>query len=618
MKKIAVALLLCFGLAAVAQTAAQAAEFHSFTTGSGQFLMDGKPFRIISGEMHYPRIPRAEWAHSIAMAKAMGLNTVTVYVFWNEHEPKPGVYDFSGNNDVAAFIREVQKAGMYVLLRPGPYVCGEWEFGGYPPWLIKNGPIPLRTSDPKYMDPVRAWLKRLGQELAPLQYANGGAIIATQVENEYGAYGNDVNYMRGVRQALVDAGFDKTLFYQVDSAGKLPNDLVPDMLAGVNFGTSADSKSAKNSFEKLKTMRPQGPYINTEYWDGWFSHWGAPWETTNTDWETADVSWILQQGYSISIYMFQGGTSFGWMNGANSTEAQHYAADVTSYDYDSALDESGRPTAKYFKFRDAIAKATGVTPPPIPKTAPMATAAPAAFSSAVSLWKTLPAPKASDLPLTMENMGQNYGYVLYRKRLAEPVTGELKFGAVHQYAAVYVDGKLQGTVDRRLDQTALTITAERPGAQLDVLVEDSGRINYGPHIVDEQIGLLGGVTLAGKPLFNWQNYSLPMEQPEALKFEDATCTGPCFYRATLTVAKPADMYLDTRTLSKGQMWVNGHNLGRFWSIGPQGSLFVPGSWLKPGANEVVIFDLDAQPGRSVQGLDHLVIDLASTPRVKGE
>jgi beta-galactosidase len=582
---------------------------HTFTAQNGQFMLDGKPFRIISGEVHYVRVPRTEWRQTFRMAKAMGLNTITTYVFWNAHEATPGVYDFSGNNDIAEFLREAQQEGLYVILRPGPYVCAEWDLGGLPAWLLKDKSMPLRTNDPRYMQPVRKWLMRLGQELAPLQIANGGPIIAVQVENEYGSYGSDRGYIRAMRQVLIDAGFGKSLFYTADGLNGIPKDALPDMLAGLNFGPGDPSAGgAKASMDKYKELRPTCPYIVSEYWDGWFDHWGEPWNYTAARQQADEIQYILSHGSSISIYMFQGGTSFGWMNGANSPQADSYQPDVTSYDYDAALSESGQPTPKYYLFRNAIARATGVEPPPVPKAPKLAAMPVATFSSSVSLWKTLPPPRHSEHLLSMEDIGQGYGYILYRTTLKDAISGTLDLGVMHQYAQVYVNGKLAGIADRRLKQHTVAITSVNPGARLDILVENTGRINFGPRMLGERIGLLTDVTIAGATLTGWDIYALPMRAPQNLAFTVAPCTGPCFYRATLNVTKPLDTYLDTRELHKGQLWVNGRNLGRFWNVGPQGALFVPASWLKAGQNEIVIFDLQGAPGRKIAGLDHPVID----------
>jgi beta-galactosidase len=581
---------------------------HSFLVDDDQFTLDGKPLRIISGEMHYPRIPREYWRARLKMARAMGLNAITTYVFWNLHEPTPGVYDFSGNNDVAEFIREAQQEGLYVILRPGPYVCAEWEFGGYPAWLLKDPTTVVRSPDPKFMLPAVRWIKRLGQELSPLQIGNGGPILLVQVENEYGSFGSDHAYMEANRQALIDAGFTRSQLYTADGPDEIANGSLPELPAGINFDGN-HVNSAAQSFRTLKTIRPNGPFFNSEFWAGWFDHWGGEHAHTSTETQAANLDWMLRQGYSVSIYMFHGGTDFGWMNGANSSDIKKdYEPDVTSYDYDSALDESGRPTAKYFAFRDIITKATGVTPPPVPEAGTPIQVAPFKLAEAVSLWATLPTPIVSGVPLKMEDIGQAYGYILYRTHNLVPGRSiGLVMDTPHDYAKVYASGTLAGTLDRRLGQSKVTISApELPNTaavlNLDILVENTGRINFSQQLRSERKGLGQFITINGDSAGTWQIYSLPMLHPEALPFTKAACAGPCFYRGTFSVDQPGDTFLDTSQLTKGQLWVNGHAMGRFWNIGPQRTLYVPGPWLKQGANEVIVFDVEGHPDATIEGL----------------
>ncbi|MEO6922620.1 MAG: beta-galactosidase family protein, partial [Acidobacteriaceae bacterium] len=549
---------------------------------------------------HYPRIPRAYWRARFKMAKAMGLNTITTYVFWNVHEPTPGVYDFSGNNDVAEYIREAQEEGLYVILRPGPYVCAEWEFGGYPAWLLKDSGMVIRSTDPAFLATSQKWLNRLGRELVPLLAANGGPILAVQVENEYGDFGSDHAYMQAMYKQFVDAGFGKALLYTGDPVASIPNGSLPGVFAAVNFGPG----HARKAIARLHLIRPTSPTMVGEYWDGWFDHWGNGHSVTDAKQQAEEVEWMLKQGYSISIYMFNGGTSFGWMNGANSKKDHDFRPDVTSYDYDAALSESGRTTPKYFLFRDAIQRATGVVPPVVPTVSKAATIAVTPLSRSVSLWNNLPTPIRSTHPLTMEQIDQAYGYILYRTHLQEAVNGELHLEGVHDYARIYLDGKLVGTVDRRIsDAATIPIDAQTSGARLDILVENMGRINFTVRMRTDRKGLLGDVTLAGQALRNWTIYPLPMEKPGGLHFAAKPCVGPCFYRAEFQLEHAADTFLDTRKLVKGEAWINGKMLGRFWNIGPQQTLYVPGSWLHAGKNEIVIFDLDAKPGRTIQGLD---------------
>lgn len=609
------AALLLSGLCIAAQAQRPA---HTFAVADGKFVLDGKPFQVISGEMHYPRIPRAYWRDRFRMAKAMGLNTITTYVFWNLHETRPGNYDFSGNNDVAEFIREAQQEGLYVILRPGPYVCAEWEWGGYPAWLLKDHDITVRTSDPKFMQASALWLARLGREVASLQIGNGGPIILTQVENEYGSFGHDHAYMEQVHAMLVDAGFTKSQLYTADGPEQVPDGSLPDLPVGINFGGEKVG-DAQKAFATLKKFRPNGPFINSEYWAGWFDHWGGKHAHTNTEAQLANFKWMLEQGYSVSIYMFHGGTSFGWMNGANSN-GKNYEPDVTSYDYDSALDESGRPTPKYFAMREIIAKATGTTldpnqsavwsgsgklppgvVPPIPIRNTMNTEQ-FSLPDTASLWDNLPTAVRSENVQTMEDIGQAYGWILYRTHLKADAAGELVLDQLHSYAQVYVNKKLAGTIDRRLDQDRIALDA-KAGAQLDILVENTGRVNFGLRINGERAGITKQVTLAGKPLLGWEIYPLTMTHTDKLPFAKKSCEGPCFYRGSFDVTNTADTFLDTGAFTKGQLWLNGLALGRIWNIGPQRTLYAPAPFLKQGSNEAIVFDAQGKMGRTLRGLD---------------
>ncbi|MDE3149897.1 MAG: beta-galactosidase [Acidobacteriota bacterium] len=609
------AFLALFGLLSSAHAApapapsASAPSAHSFRVENGKFLLNGKPFQIIAGSMHYSRVPRAYWRARLRMAKAMGLNTITTYVFWNLHEPRPGVYDFSGRYDLAEFIREAQSEGLYVILRPGPYVCAEWEWGGYPAWLLKQHGIVVRSIDPKFMQPARRWLMRLGQELAPLQIGNGGPIIAVQVENEYGSFGSDHNYMEQIHHAILDAGFTKALLYTADGPSQLPNGALPELPAVINFGPG----DAKRGFETLHRLRPNGPFMTGEYWDGWFDHWGEKHHTTNAQQQADEIAWMLNQGYSINMYMFHGGTSFGWMNGANMDHGK-YEPDVTSYDYDAPLDESGRPTSKYYLFRDVIAKATGIAPPPVPATAAPVAVPAIPLRQSVSLWSTLPAPVPSTQILSMEDVDQAYGYILYRTVIADPVEGDLVLDQLHDYARIYANGTLLGTLDRRLGQNRLHVDLKGRNTRLDILVENTGRVNFTTAIRGERQGITHQVALAGKPLTGWQIYSLPMSAPEKLPFRAADCTGACFYRGTLHVDRAGDTFLDTGSFTKGFVWVNGHPLGRIWNIGPQRTLYLPGPWLRKGDNDVIVFDLQSAPGRTIMGRTSPILDATAPER----
>ncbi|HEY6488705.1 MAG: glycoside hydrolase family 35 protein [Terracidiphilus sp.] len=597
------ALVCALALPVFASAQIAPATGHSFRVEGDHFALDGKPFRVLAGEMHYARVPREYWRDRLRKAKAMGLNTITTYVFWNVHEPQPGVYDFKGNNDVAEFIREAQQEGLYVNLRPGPYSCAEWDFGGFPGWLLKDHSMVVRGSDPKFIAAASRWMHRLGQELAPLQIDRGGNVIMVQIENEYGSFGNDRDYLNKIRQMIVDSGFNGAQLYTADGADQMPDGSFPDLPAAVNFGTG----EAKESFAQLLKMRPDQPHMAGEYWDGWFDHWGGKHEARDTQQQIDEFRWIVEQGYSISVYMFHGGTSFGFMSGANSS-GKDYEPDVTSYDYQATLDESGRPTPKYMAFRDIIAKATGVTPPPIPETRAPISIPPIALSASRSLWSSLPDAVESAQPLTMEDIGQNYGYILYRTTLKSAGEGELVLDQVHDYARVYLDGVFEGSLDRRLGKMSMPLHVAPGGQHLDILVENSGRVNYSIVLRGERSGITQQVLWRGHPVEGWSVYPLPMKDPGTLTFGREPCTGPCMYEGHFTLAQTGDTFLDVRTLGKGAVWINGHALGRYWDIGPQQTLYVPGPWLKEGDNQIVVFDLKGKSGTTLSGLDHPLLD----------
>jgi len=564
-----------------------------------QFLLDGKPFQIISGEMHYPRIPREYWHDRLKMAHAMGLNTISTYVFWNLHEAKPGVYDFSGQLDVAAFVRAAQEEGLYVILRPGPYVCAEWDLGGLPAWLLADPTIVLRSDDPRFMHPVARWIKRLGQELAPLQATHGGPILAVQIENEYGSFDSDHQYMKHIYNSITDAGFSDSLLYTADGPEQLPKGTLPGVPAVVNFGPG----EARHAFEVLAAFRPNQPVMAGEYWAGWFDEWGGKHAHTDGGLQVRDLKWMLEQGYSVNLYMFHGGTNFGFMNGANFYES--YKPQTTSYDYDAALDESGRPTKKYFAFREVIAAHNpAVKLPDVPQTSPLIGIEPFELNQRASLWDNLGKPISSESPKTMEMLAQSYGYILYRTHIAEAIRGELKLDGIYDYARIYVNGAEQGTLDRRLGQSALMIHTDQRESTLDILVENGGRVNFGKHLRDQRKGIAPPVTIGGKELRGWQIYLLSMTDLHAITFllPAQTRSGPAFLRGSFTLNKIGDTFLDMRGFAKGAAWINGHPLGRFWNVGPQTALYIPAPWLRVGSNEVLLFAFEAADNRRLGGI----------------
>ena len=587
---------LVFSASARPQGSVASPAAHRFGIEGDHFVLDGKPFQIISGEMHYARIPREYWRDRLRKARAMGLNTISTYVFWNVHEPKPGTYDFSGQLDAAAFIRMAQEEGLYVILRPGPYSCAEWDLGGYPAWLLADPDIVLRSTDEKFMRPAERWLERLGRELAPLQITRGGPILAVQVENEYGSFGNDKEYLKRIRDALRNAGFTDALLFTADGGDELAAGTLPDLHAAINFGPG----DAKTEFPKLQKFRPGRPVLNSEYWDGWFDHWGEKHQVTDAKQQAEEVDWILGQGYSINFYMVHGGTSFGFMSGAN-WDDNNYEPVVTSYDYDCALSESGGLTPKFFAFRDVIAKhRPGVTIPDPPAPLPVIEIPEFEVEKIVGLWDIGERPLGERPPISverprnMETFGQSYGYILYQTRLKSPVRGELALPELRSYARVYVNWKLVGVVDRRKKQDRIEVRANA-NDDLSILVEGTGRINFGSMLRSERQGINGPVTVAGRELTGWKVWPLPMDDLSKLRLgfiePSKGSIGPAFYQGHFDLQTVGDTFLDMRGWGKGAVWINGHALGRFWNLGPQQTLYVPAPWLKQGMNEVIVFTL---------------------------
>jgi beta-galactosidase len=563
----------------------------TFTVEGDHFLLNGKPYQVIAGEMHYARIPREYWQHRIQMAKAMGLNTIATYVFWNVHEPKPGAYDFSGQYDLAAFIRAIQAEGLNVLLRAGPYSCAEWEFGGFPAWLLKDPRMTkaLRTNDDAFMVPVERWLKRLAQETSPLLIANGGPIVAVQVENEYGNFSNDKAYMQHMVQIFQSTGWKASLLYTVDPSKALANGSVDGILSGVNFGTG----SSEQGLARLAAMRPGAPAFATEYWPGWFDLFGHPHETRPVAPQLKDIENVLGRGGSINIYMFHGGTSFGMMAGASASTG-NYRGNVTSYDYDAPLDEAGHTTPKFFAYRDLILKYSKGPKLPVPAVAKVVAIPEFTLGRMVPLDAHLPPPVMSETLLTMEQVDQAYGYILYRKQLDAAVhDAPLVLDPVHDYAQVYLSGVLFGTLDRHYNQTTATLTFPEP-AQLDILVENTGRLNSTKNMRGEWKGIQSA-TLSGKPLTGWQIFPLSLEHVSdtlhSAPADPRAGHGPHFAIGSFNLEQTGDAFLDISTLGKGVIWINGHALGRFWNIGPQQTLYVPAPWLNKGSNEVIVFDM---------------------------
>jgi beta-galactosidase len=590
-------------LLSAAPTLAQPATRHTFGVKGDRFVLDGAPFVIRSGEMHYARVPREYWRDRMKKMRAMGLNTLCMYSFWNLHEPRPGVYDFSGNLDIAAYIRTAQEEGLWVLVRPGPYSCAEWEFGGFPSWLWETPDIKVRTTDPRFLDAARRYMKELLANVAPLQITRGGPVLMLQVENEYGSFGKDKDYLNAIRQMIVDAGIEVNLYTSDGSgANTLAGGTLPDLTSVINFGGAP-----QREFASFARFRQDVPLMCGEYWVGWFDHWGEKHHTGDNSVHLAGIDWMLERNISFNLYMVHGGTTFGFMNGANFASvrgSKGYEPDISSYDYDSPIDEAGRLAPKFALYRDVIKMhlAPGETLPDPPAPLTVIEIPRFDFKQSADLFSLLGKPVTADTPQTFERLQQNYGYVLYRAKPRKADKQKLEITELRDYGVVREGTRVLGYLDRRMLEGALEVTLDGT-APLDILVENGGRINFGPHLYEDRKGITEKVTLAGEEIRGWEMYHLPLADLKALRWGTAKTTAPAFYRAEFRLAETGDTWFDMRGWGKGNVWVNSRNLGRYWKIGPQQTLFCPGVWLKRGVNEIVVLDLHDGGSRSVAGLN---------------
>ncbi|PJJ83555.1 glycoside hydrolase family 35 protein [Mucilaginibacter auburnensis] len=579
---------------------------HTFTLGDSAFMLDGKPFQMISGEMHYPRIPREAWRHRMKMAKAMGLNTIGTYVFWNVHEPEKGVFSFTGNNDIVEFVKIAQQEGLWVVLRPSPYVCAEWEFGGYPYWLQSEKGLIVRSKEPGYIREYKSYIKEVGKLLAPLQINHGGNILMVQIENEYGSYGEDKSYLALNQQIFKEAGFDGLLF-TCDPAKDLVRGHLPGLLPGVN-GLDDPAKVKKLINEN---HGGKGPYYIPEWYPAWFDWWGTPHHTVPASQYAGRLDSVLAAGISINMYMFHGGTTRGFMNGANYDDNKPFEPQISSYDYDAPLDEAGNPTPKFIAFRNVISKyiPTGKKLPPVPKKKPSISIAKIELRQSVMLSDALPKPVNNTHPMTFEELKQDYGFVLYRTSVDGGNAGVLNLQGLRDYAVVMVNGKTVGTLDRRLNKDSIKLNLPPGKVQVDILVENMGRINFGKYMLQNTKGITQKVSWNGVELNNWQHFRFPFSDLASFKFSSSkTATAPVLRKGSFQLSNPGDTYLDMRQWGKGMVWINGHNLGKYWEIGPQQTLYVPKEWLKKGRNDIVVLELTKPSQTSLQSLPRHILN----------
>ncbi|MGH9486943.1 MAG: glycoside hydrolase family 35 protein [Terriglobales bacterium] len=578
---------------------AWASRRHPFEVGDNGFLLDGRPFLIRSGSMHYPRVPRPYWRDRMRKLRALGLNTLCTYVFWNMHEPRPGQFDFTGQNDLAAYLRTAQEEGLWVILRPGPYVCTEWDFGGFPAWLLHPPGMRVRSADPLFLRAADRYLQQVGAQVAHLEAARGGPILLVQVENEYGSFGSDHNYLAAIAALIRKAGFRAPLYTSNGPGPKMLADgSLPHLTSVINFGDGDDPAQA---FRVLEKFRPHGPRMCGEYWVGWFDHWGERHHTTPPRHSARGLDWMLSRGISCNLYMAHGGTSFGFMAGAN--YGRSYEPDTTSYDYDAPLDEAGRPTAKFHALRAVLARhlPPGEHLQPLPPPLPIISVPRFPLTLRAPLAQLLPAPHRSPRPLPMEALGQAYGLVLYRTRVNFSAKGLLQPLELRDYARVYINGREAGELERSEKRLYLQVSLAA-GDQLDILVENMGRINFGPRLQDNLQGIPTPVLMDLVELKDWDIFPLPLNRLGQLRFVPSRISAPAFHCGSFQIEDPGDTFLDLRGWGKGCVWVNRHNLGRFWNRGPQQSLFLPGCWLHRGQNEAIVFDWGQSTAPTLAGL----------------
>jgi beta-galactosidase len=593
---------ICFSLSAFGQQAT-----HTFKLGESDFLLDEKPFQIISGELHYPRVPKEAWRARMKMAKAMGLNTIGTYVFWNLHEPQKGKFDFSGNNNIAEFVKIAQQEGLWVILRPSPYVCAEWEFGGYPYWLQTEKGLIVRSTEKQYLAEYKKYILEVGKQLAPLQINHGGNIIMVQVENEYGSYAADKNYLDINRKMFIEAGFDG-LLYTCDPAADVKDGHLAGLLPAVNgIDNPAKIKQLVNENHAGK-----GPYFIAEWYPAWFDWWGTAHHTVPAAQYTKRLDSVLSAGISINMYMFHGGTTRDFMNGANYKDISPYEPQTSSYDYDAPLNEAGNVTDKFRAFRSVIEKhlPAGQNLAPIPAAKPSIAIAPFKLSSKVALFNMLPKAVKNTTPLTFEDLGQDYGYVLYRTTIKGGKKGELQIKQLRDYALIFINQKRVGILDRRLNQNTLALDLPAGDVQLDIFVENMGRVNFGKYLLENKKGITEQVTFAGAEVKNWSMYGFPFSNINTDKTTSSKTTGngPTLQKGSFQIPTVADTYLDMSDWGKGVVWVNGHHLGKYWAIGPQQTLYVPQEWLKKGKNDIAVLELIKPDQNILKAIDQPILN----------
>lgn len=606
-------LLICFPMCMLAQSKS------TFEIKDGHFYRNGKVTPVLSGEMHYARIPHQYWRHRLQMMKGMGLNTVATYVFWNLHEPEPGKWDFTGDKNLAEYIKIAGEEGMMVILRPGPYVCAEWEFGGYPWWLQNVEGMEIRRDNAEFLKHTKMYINRLYKEVGNLQCTKGGPIIMVQCENEFGSYvaqRKDIPleehraYNAKIKQQLADAGFNVPLFTS-DGSWLFEGGSTQGALPTANGESDIDNlKKVVNQYHDGK-----GPYMVAEFYPGWLSHWAEPFPQVGASEIARQTEAYLKNDVSFNFYMVHGGTNFGFTSGANYDKKRDIQPDLTSYDYDAPISEAGWVTPKYDSIRTVIKKYVKYAVPEAPAQIPVIEIPSIKLNKVADVlgYVERMKPVTNNTPLTFEQLNQGNGYVLYARHFNQPISGTLEIPGLRDYAVVYIDGEKAGVLNRNTQTYSMEIDVPF-NATLQILVENMGRINYGSEIVYNTKGIISPVTIAGKEITGgWNMYSLPMNEvpdfagmgnnvyvngsAKAAKLKDC----PVLYEGTFTLADTGDTFIDMENFGKGIVFINGINIGRYWQVGPQQTLYIPGVWLKKGENKIVIFEqLNAEPKAEVK------------------
>jgi len=613
----ALASLLLAGLVLSLAPSLNAAPAHRFEIGDTDFLLDGQRLQIRCGEIHFARVPREYWRHRLQLARAMGLNTICAYLFWNFHEWEEGKYDWNGQRDAAEFCRIAQEEGLWVILRPGPYACAEWEMGGLPWWLLKKSDQNfLRTRDPLFLDASRRWLTEVSRVMAPLQVTNGGPILMVQVENEYGFFGQDPAYMPAMRQIIVDAGFTVPLF-ACNPTDEVARSHLPGLFSVANFGADP-----KKGFATLRSVQPKGPLMCGEYYAGWFDTWGQPHKTGSPAKMLADLDWMLKQNGSFSLYMAHGGTTFGVWGGCD----RPFLPDTSSYDYDAPISEAGWITPKYTQFRELMTRhlMPGEKLPEPPAANPVMAIPEFTPDETAPVFANLPAKTIHDTtPRNIEAYDISRGLIVYRATLPAGPAGFFEAENVRDLAWVYLDGRAAGVMDVRTGRFKVELPARTKPARVEVLLYTLARVNFGIGVHDRK-GLQGPIrftptTGATTEVKDWEIQPIDIGADATLPAlhwaKGAAPAGqPAFWRATLNLTTTADTFLDLSQWGLGIVWVNGHCLGRYWNIGPTQTMYLPAPWLKPGANEIVILDLTGPAQPRLQGLKTPILDMLRPER----